>query len=302
MHSNRQIKLMRITGATLMVVALLVVAPQSAGAQSEQAQKAPPNLQELREKLLLLEQSMQELKGQINAAEQSQKTSGAPINGTPGKVGGEYPNDKPLKTPGGPTNEGNSDLALASPASAGAGKTPEKVTPKPAQNTESTFEVYGFAMLDMGYQFKQAHPDWFDTLRPTKLPSFEDEFAPDGKWFTGVRQTRLGVKSNIATSIGELKTIFEFELFGTGVDAGQTTFRLRHAWGELGQFGAGQYWSVFVDPDSFPNTIEYWGPNGLSWFRNVHFRWMPLKGRNALTIGIERPGAAVDQGVFDRPD
>jgi hypothetical protein len=29
-------------------------------------------------------------------------------------------------------------------------------------------------------------------------------------------------------------------LYGVGDDAGETTFRLRHAWGELGQFGAGQ--------------------------------------------------------------
>ena len=28
--------------------------------------------------------------------------------------------------------------------------------------------------------------------------------------------------------VGELKTTFEFEMFGTGVDEGQTTFRLRH--------------------------------------------------------------------------
>ena len=41
--------------------------------------------------------------------------------------------------------------------------------------------------------------------------------------------------------LGELRTTFEFEMFGTGVDEGQTTFRLRHAYGELGAFGAGQY-------------------------------------------------------------
>jgi hypothetical protein len=85
-------------------------------------------------------------------------------------------------------------------------------------------------------------------------------------------------------------------LFGTGVDAGQTPFRLRHAYGELGQFGGGQYWSVFVDPDVFPNTNEYWGPNGIPWFRNVQFRWMPLKGKNSITIGLERPGAGADLG------
>jgi len=25
----------------------------------------------------------------------------------------------------------------------------------------------------------------------------------------------------------------------------------------------------------FPNSIEYWGPNGMVFFRNVQFRWMP---------------------------
>ena len=63
--------------------------------------------------------------------------------------------------------------------------------------------------------------------------------------------------------------MFEFELFGTGVDEGQTTFRLRHAYGELGGFGAGQTWSPFMDPDVFPNSLEYWGPTGMVFFRNV---------------------------------
>ena len=161
----------------------------------------------------------------------------------------------------------------------------------------TTMEIYGFAMLDMGYQFRQNHPDWFDVIRPTQLPSFRDQFAPDGKFYTGVRQSRLGVKTSTPTKFGELKTIFEFELFGTGADAGKTTFRLRHAYGELGQFGAGQYWTVFGDTDAYPNTFEYWGPNGLVWFRNVQLRWMPLKGRNSVTIALERPGASGDQGV-----
>ena len=32
-----------------------------------------------------------------------------------------------------------------------------------------------------------------------------------------------------------------------------------------------------MDPDVFPNSIEYWGPNGMVFFRNVQFRWMPLQ-------------------------
>jgi hypothetical protein len=159
-------------------------------------------------------------------------------------------------------------------------------------------EVYGFIMLDTGYQANQNDPDWFDTLRPTKLPSFENEFGADGHWFASVRQTRFGVKTSTPTSMGDLTTQFEFEMFGTGADAGQTTIRLRHAYAELGQFGAGQTWSPFMDIDVFPNSVEYWGPNGMAFFRNVQIRWMPVKGDSRVTIALERPGASADQGDF----
>ena len=167
-----------------------------------------------------------------------------------------------------------------------------------AENGPTQLEVYGFAMLDMGYQTKQNDAAWFDVLRPTKLPSFDNEFGQDGRWFSSVRQSRFGVKSSTQTDRGEFKTQFEFEMFGTGVDAGQTTIRLRHAYGELGQFGAGQYWSPFMDIDVFPNSVEYWGPNGMAFFRNVQVRWMPLQGDRRMTIALERPGASGDAGVF----
>ena len=98
--------------------------------------------------------------------------------------------------------------------------------------------------------------------------------------------------------MGEVKTIFEWELFGVGVDAGQTTIRLRHAWGELGAVGVGQTWSPFMDPDIFPNTVEYWGPSGMPLFRNVQLRWMPMQGDDELFIALERPGASADGGVY----
>jgi hypothetical protein len=162
----------------------------------------------------------------------------------------------------------------------------------------SKFELYGYVMTDAGYNFKQSDPAWFDVVRTTKLPAFENQFAPDGNTFFSVRQTRFGVRSTTPTRLGELKTTFEFELFGTGADAGQTTFRLRHAYGELGQFGAGQTWSPFMDVDVFPNSLEYWGPAGMVFFRNLQVRWMPIKGDTRLTVALERPGASADGGVI----
>src|SRR5688572_20512193 len=96
-------------------------------------------------------------------------------------------------------------------------------------SAQAKMEVYGFAMTDMRYDTEAIDPSWFDVMRPSKLPSFEDQFGTDGSVAFSARQSRLGVKAFIPTDLGELRTVFEFELFGTGVDAGQTTFRLRHA-------------------------------------------------------------------------
>jgi hypothetical protein len=174
-----------------------------------------------------------------------------------------------------------------------------------AQNDgeEKAFEVYGFIMTDIGYNFNQIDPSWYDVVRPTKLPIVENQFGTDGNVYFSVRQTRFGTKAWFPTSLGKLFTQFEWELFGTGVDAGQTTLRLRHAYAELGKFGAGQYWSPFMDIDVFPNTVEYWGPSGMVFFRNIQFRYMPIQGDSRLTIALERPGASADQGIYvGRPE
>lgn len=268
MKSDGQSSRILLTELVLAIIVVVAIAVQSVAAQTEDSQKATPEVQQLKDRLKQLEQTVQELKTQLTALEQPRI---APAAARPTPPGAPPPAEVPNAT------------------------VPTKQEQKQG---ESSFQLYGFAMLDMGYDFKSNHPDWFDTVRPSKLPSFKDEFAPDGKTYFGVRQSRLGVKSTTATRFGELKTTFEFELFGSGVDAGQTTFRLRHAYGELGQFGAGQYWTVFGDTDAYPNSIEYWGPNGLIWFRNIQFRWMPLKGKNAVTVALERPGASGDQGVL----
>lgn len=197
------------------------------------------------------------------------------------------------------SDDKSSPVSAPSKDSSASGEKPSAES-KPADDDKAKvrLDIYGFAMLDMGYDVNQNDPLWFDVMRPTKLPSSPDQFGHDGNFYTGVRQTRFGVKGYFQTPLGELKTIFEWELFGVGVDAGQTTFRLRHAWGELGAVGAGQSWSPFMDPDVFPNSLEYWGPNGMVFFRNVQVRWMPInKGNHQLWFALERPGASGDLGV-----
>ena len=161
-------------------------------------------------------------------------------------------------------------------------------------------EIYGFIQMDGIYDFNRVDPSWNSTLRPSKIPvncPGDAGCGPDGETIFSVRQTRLGFNGFIPTDMGQLKTKFEFDMFGTGSDAGKTTIRLRHAYGELGEYLVGQTNSLFMDGDVFPNTIDYWGPSGMIFFRNMQARWTFLnQGGTKAAVALEAPGAAVDAG------
>jgi hypothetical protein len=54
-----------------------------------------------------------------------------------------------------------------------------------------------------------------------------------------------------------------------------------------------------MDIGVFPDSVEYWGPNGMAFFRNVQVRWTPVeKGDSNVQIALERPGASADGGVY----
>ena len=163
-----------------------------------------------------------------------------------------------------------------------------------------SFKFYGFVQADFIYDFQRVDPDWKDMLRPSKIPvncPGDPGCGRDGETIFSVRQTRAGVDAEVPTELGDLKTKLEFELVGVGGDAGKTTPRLRHAYGELGSILAGQTWSTFMDPDVFPNSIEYWGPPGMVFFRNIQLRWTPIRqGGNRVAIALEAPSAAIDSG------
>ena len=172
-------------------------------------------------------------------------------------------------------------------------------TPSAAAEAERSFEVYGFAQADyiqdIGGRLDQS---WDDAFRPSKI-CLDGACGDDGQSSISVKQSRFGVKGALPTGASgtPMNFKFEFDLFGTGVDAGQTTFRLRHAYGEWGSFLAGQTNSLFMDGDTFPNTIDYWGPTGMVFYRNVQIRWTPYKTDTShFAIAIERPGNDVDAG------
>ncbi len=175
--------------------------------------------------------------------------------------------------------------------------------PAQAAAGQRSFEIYGFAQADYIQDFGRVNPDWEDTLRPSRIPvANPEEFGSDGQAMVSVKQSRFGVRGSFPTAKGDIKTVFDFDLFGVGDDAGQTTFRLRNAYGEWGQLLAGQANSLFMDGDIFPNTIDYWGPNGMVFLRNPQIRWTPVSGTNTFALALENPSNDIDSGQYRQVD
>ncbi|HVW04341.1 MAG TPA: DcaP family trimeric outer membrane transporter [Vicinamibacterales bacterium] len=183
---------------------------------------------------------------------------------------------------------------------AGAARTAQAqdASQKGTAEHDPVFEIYGFAQADAIADFKQNDPDWYDVNRASKLPSFANQFGRDGHFYLSARQSRFGVQTDAPADSGRVKAQFELDMFGVGADAGQTTIRLRHAWGQWKQVGAGQTNSQFMDGDVFPNILDYWGPIGMLYFRNVQLFWRPIDGDRRVTVAIENPGASGDAGIY----
>jgi hypothetical protein len=158
-------------------------------------------------------------------------------------------------------------------------------------------EVYGFAQLDAIQDFNRVDPDWEATLRPSRIPTTEGQFGSDGQSIYSVRQSRLGVRGEGELAGKPYQVRFEFDLYGVGEDAGQTTFRLRHAYGQWGPILAGQTNTLFMDGDLFPNVVDYWGPAGMVFVRNPQIRFTFLNGGGWTgAVALEKPSADIDTG------
>jgi hypothetical protein len=160
------------------------------------------------------------------------------------------------------------------------------------------FELRGFAQLDYVQAFQGVDPNWVAALRPSRIATDSATYGTSPEATLSVRQSRLGAYATAPVGGDELHTALEFDYFGVGKDEGQTTIRLRHAYGEWGSLLAGQTNSVFMDGDIFPNMIEYWGPAGMVLYRQPQLRFSPIRGASTLAFALERPGTVIDPGAL----
>ncbi len=172
-------------------------------------------------------------------------------------------------------------------------------SPAPADTERDwNIDLYGHIQLDAIYDFKRVDPTWESTLRPSTIPTLNGTYGSDGATVLSVKQTAFGFKARNQTPLGTMRSWFEFDFFGTGSDAGDTKFNLRHAWIELGGLGFGQTNSTFMDISIFPNVVDWWGPAGMVFNRNPQLRYTWAGQSSHFALALEKPNGSFNSGIY----
>src|SRR4029077_5163237 len=138
------------------------------------------------------------------------------------------------------------------------------------------------------------NPDRFVT---SQIPVEGDFFKGGGNQFNAnARGSQLSIDVRAPELPGSPRFYYQNDFFGSG--GGELPFRVRQLYGQIYNVVLGQTFSVFEDPDAWPDTVDYEGPNSAIFARRPLVRYqLPLTKKWQLNFGLEKPGAEVDTSI-----
>ncbi len=106
------------------------------------------------------------------------------------------------------------------------------------------------------------------------------------------RQTRFNMTTSTPSAMGEVKTFFEADFFGTSgneVVSNSNNLRMRHAYGSIGGLLVGQTWSNFMDVGAGPEVLDFGGPVGAIFIRQTQIKYTQKFGSGQWSASLENP-------------
>src|SRR5438477_7887589 len=281
-------------------VALLVgvLAPASAFAQSESSNQ---NVQELRKQLDELREQMSKLQARLGDLESNKSAeAGSSPAAPPAKPDGtiESTNPPAQAVPSKQVGEATATYRTFSEDSVAAARFDNvPLDPKykgffRLPGTQTILKIGGYFKTDFIYDFKPAGNA--ESFIPSSIPI--PTVVGVNNATVSIRPTRLSLDFRIpSTQLGDVRFYVEGDLFGSNA----TTPRLRHAYAQVKNVLIGQTFSNFMDPDGFPDTLDFQGPNGMVNLRNPQLRYgFALSPSTTFYVSVEKPSSDI---IFKTP-
>jgi hypothetical protein len=277
--------------ATLMLTTVLL--PRGARAQSDADGQTT---QALRTELDQLRQQMNNIQARLDVLQNSKVTVVGSANAAPPSAQqGTIENTQPL--PEGETSkqvgEATSTYTTFSEDNVAAARYDNvPLDPKyqgffRLPGTDTILKIGGYFKTDFIYDLKPAGNT--DSFIPSSFPI--PSVVGVNNATISIRPTRLSLDFRIpSTTFGDVRFYIEGDFFGTNA----TTPRLRHAYVQVRNILIGQTFTNFMDPDSFPDTLDFQGPNGMVSIRNPQMRYgIALGNSTTFYVSVEKPSSDI---------
>jgi hypothetical protein len=133
-----------------------------------------------------------------------------------------------------------------------------------------------------------------------KIPvTGQSDKGGDPRFNINAKGSQLRIDVRAPEINGAPRFYYENDFYGSG--GGEFPYRLRHLYGQYFNIIVGQTYSIFEDPDVWPDTVDYEGPNSAIFARRPLIRYLqPLGKEWQLNFSLEQPESEID--LTGQPD
>ncbi len=254
---------------------------------------------ELTKQIKTLQSEVSKSNARIDELEQKlEKTSQAKLSPTPVSPVAQIQSTSQPPTPNPQTTSvpNNSDKITQPVVTAGDVKGTFKIP-----GTDTSIGVGGYVKLDTLFSSTNMDKDndkyGDQRLEPSEIPVKSLGKGNEDQLSFHAKESRIWLKSFTPSRWGDMNTYVEIDFFG---DPGAYIYtpRLRHAYGSLGNFLAGQTWSTFLNSQALADTLDNNTSVGsLLTLRQPQIRWTQPFSLDNLTmewqLALEAPRSRI---------
>lgn len=130
-----------------------------------------------------------------------------------------------------------------------------------------------------------------------RIPTSSDPAQGGGRRFNiNAKGSQLSIDVRAPAVEGAPRFFYQNDFYGSG--GGEFPFRVRQLYGQIYNVIVGMTFSVFEDPDVWPDTVDYEGPNSAIFARRPLARYLlPLSEEWQLNFGLEQPESEIDTSI-----
>ena len=165
----------------------------------------------------------------------------------------------------------------------------------PVPNTNVLIKFNAKPRVDMTIDDENAGDD--NRFITARIPVDGDAREGGGSRFNiNSKGSQFRIDARAPKVDGSPRFYFQNDFYASG--SSDLNLRIQHIYGQFYNIIVGKTYGVFEDPDVWPDTVDYEGPNSMLFVRRELVRYqLPISKEWHLNFGIEKPTVQIDNEI-----